>query len=205
MRISIIFLMFGFFLISTSANAQQRFRAGLIAGLTASQINGDVSAGYNKLGLRGGLRAITVLGEKTELSFDILFSQRGSLEKDPIRSTIHLNYVEVPVLYTYKDWLDEEGGGYYRVSASAGLAYGRLINSSIENFGIIGDVISEQENFSENDVSVVFGVSYYTGPKFGFSVYYTRSLNPLYNNKKHQGLQYTLTGYFLAFQAAYIF
>ncbi|MCB0704259.1 MAG: PorT family protein [Saprospiraceae bacterium] len=194
--------------VSISLPAQGLFRAGLVLGLNASQINGDNIAGYNKLGLRGGVEGIIVLGEKADVSVGILFSQRGSLQKAspsiPIRNVLHLNFIEVPVLFTYRDWLSETED-YYRVSASLGAAYGRLINYRIENFGQVGDIVTEAANFSDNDVALVAGLSYYTGPHFSFSLYYTRSLTPLYNNRKHMGLTYSLIGYFLSFQTKYVF
>ena len=42
------------------AQRRQRFKAGVIAGITAAQIDGDASAGYNKVGLQGGLRGIVL-------------------------------------------------------------------------------------------------------------------------------------------------
>ncbi|MBR9920793.1 MAG: PorT family protein [Bacteroidetes bacterium] len=191
-----------------SAKAQNTFGAGLIAGVNACQINGDESASYNKLGLRGGIEGQIYFGPKADLSIGMLFSQRGSLEGAsptvPVRNVIHLNYIEVPVLFTYRDWLDEFDD-FYKVSASAGLSYGRLINYRIENFGNVGDILTEAENFSDNDVSLVAGISYYLGPHFGFTLLYSRSIIPLYNNRKHLGLKYTLTGYFLSFQTKYTF
>ncbi|MCC7507153.1 MAG: hypothetical protein IT259_17735, partial [Saprospiraceae bacterium] len=50
------------------AQRQQRFKAGIIAGLTASQIDGDESAGYHKVGLQGGLRGVVILGGKQDAS-----------------------------------------------------------------------------------------------------------------------------------------
>lgn len=193
---------------SLSANGQNRFKAGLLAAVTVSQINGDESAGYNKVGLRAGIEGITVLGEKSDLGIGILFSQRGSLEKAsltiPVRNVIHLNYIEVPVLFTYRDWYDD-AGDYFRVSASIGASYNRLINYRIENFGNVGDIITAAEDFSDNDFNLMAGISYYTGPHFGFTLLYSRSITPFYNNRKHGGLKYSLTSYFLCFQTKYVF
>jgi len=57
--------------------AQPRFRAGVVAGLSASQIDGDISRGYNKLGFLGGLRVIARLKSRTEASMEILYPQGG--------------------------------------------------------------------------------------------------------------------------------
>ncbi|MFM7153100.1 MAG: hypothetical protein ACKOZV_03105, partial [Bacteroidota bacterium] len=117
----------------TAASAQQRFRAGAVAGLVASQIDGDLSAGYNKVGLQTGIRVTGLLTQKTEASMEFLFSQRGSQselvpgEYDLFPFSLRLNYVEVPVMWHYKDWLAEGSGNteYYKVSANLGFSYSR--------------------------------------------------------------------------------
>ena len=57
----------------TEAQRQQRFKAGVIAGVTASQIDGDASAGFHKVGLQGGLRGIVVLKPRQEASIEFLY------------------------------------------------------------------------------------------------------------------------------------
>ena len=56
---------------------QARFSAKAIAGLTASQIDGDASAGYHKVGLQGGLGVAARLKGKQSASIEFLFTQRG--------------------------------------------------------------------------------------------------------------------------------
>ena len=192
-----------------SSQAQGRFRAGIVAGLNASQINGDDSAGYNKLGFRAGLRAVTILGDRSEINFDILFSQRGSSnELNPngtsIRFVINTNYVEVPVVFVYKDW---EEADYYRIHVSGGLSYARLIGSRVEEFPPIFD---EQDNFNLNNLGVKLGASYFASRNLGFSVAWTRSLLALYDSSKfaNNGMpnfNKDLVDYFLSFEAVYLF
>ena len=67
-----IFLFFTF-----AAFSQQRFKAGIVAGINAAQVDGDLAAGYNKIGLLGGLRVTTVLSNKFDVSLDFLYSQQG--------------------------------------------------------------------------------------------------------------------------------
>lgn len=191
--------------------AQQRFKAGVIIGTNASQINGDDLAGYNKLGLRAGLRGLVDLGERSDLAIDILFSERGaSSELFPnnmfLRRLVRTQYIEVPVLFIFRDWLSDEG--HYKVHAAGGLSYGRLFNSSVETFAVVED---EQENFSDNDLSLVLGVGFAPTPKIEFAVRYNRSLIPLYNNQKFltdagiPRFDHMLWGYFLSFEVMYTF
>ena len=190
----------------------QAFGAGIVAGLNASQIQGDLSGGYNKLGFKAGLRGIVRYAEKTEFGVDLLYSQRGSTNglganNINIRWVIRLDYVEVPVWFCYKDWLSEEG--FYQVKVYAGLSYGRLFNVKMVDHPTFPD--DQLKNMADNDLSFTLGLAYCPGRKFSMGLYFTRSVVPLYNNKKfinHTGLpEYELSvwGYFLSFQGVYEF
>ncbi len=189
-----------------NTTAQERFKAGLVFGLNASQILGDDIGGYNKLGLQGGLRAITVLEEKMDVSFELLYSQRGSYSKYSSPRCpngdvkINLQYIEVPVLFSYKDWLHEEDG-YYKVQASAGFSYGRLLGANA--LGTCHDDLTDK--FNTNDFSFTCGVDYFSSEHLGFGVRWSRSLNLLYNKDKHDPGRNSLRGFFLSFRGAYIF
>jgi hypothetical protein len=198
-------------LFSLTAMGQQRFGAGIIVGLNAAQVNGDDLAGYNKLGLRGGLRGITYLSDKTEINIDILFSQRGSASElvannSLPRRLVNLNYIEVPVTFTFKDWQDERG--FYKVHFQGGLAYSRLISSKVDFFAIIE---SEQDNFAANDLAITLAGGFYVNESFGLNVRWSRSIFPFYDNDKHlnsAGLpryKFPLTGFFLSFEGVYLF
>ena len=200
-----------FMMTALSLQGQQRFGAGIVAGFNASQIQGDDSAGYNRLGVRAGLRGIVKLTDKAEFGLDLLYSMRGSTTElvpnnNSLRYVIHLDYIEVPVWFSYKDWLAPDG--YYRMQAFGGLSYGRLFNTRVQDVIILED---EQENFAKNDLSIMLGVSYHLSRKFSLGVNYTRSVVPLYNNRKYLsnvGLpryKNRLWGYFLSFQGVFEF
>lgn len=208
------FVFFLLFLsLSSEAGAQeQRFRAALVAGLNAAQIRGDASAGYNKLGLRGGLRGIVLLTNRTEASIDILFSQRGAQTERRIGNvnpprTIQLDYIEVPIMFHLKDWLDDEET-YYRVTAHGGLSFGRLFRADAFDISVLE---TEVENFAEVDISFTLGATYHLSDNFGLSALYTRSFNRLYDNRDFTDdlgiprFPFPLLGFFLTFQGVYTF
>jgi hypothetical protein len=200
------FILFALLFFTENTTAQQRFKAGLILGLNASQILGDDIGGYSKLGLHGGLRAIAVLEEKMDISFELLYAQRGSYSKynSPRCPNgdvkIALQYIEVPVLFSYKDWLQEEEG-YYKVQASAGISYGRLLDATAE--GSCHDDLTDQ--FNTNDIGFTGGVEYFANRHLGFGLRWTKSFNLLYNSEKHDPGRNSLRGFFLSFRGAYIF
>ncbi|MEZ4962348.1 MAG: porin family protein [Saprospiraceae bacterium] len=190
-------------LLAANADAQQRFRAGLVLGLNASQILGDDIGGYNKLGLQGGLRVNTILRDKMDLIVEMLYSQRGSRSKTNefiIPRKINLQYVEVPVMVSYKDWYIEDDD-YYKVQVIGGLTYSRLFKSSAEG----SDHDDQVDNFINNDVGFTLGAEFYLSRHFGFSFRFSRSINLLYNKDKHNPGVNSLRGFFLSFRTMYIF
>ncbi|MEM9024344.1 MAG: porin family protein [Bacteroidota bacterium] len=94
------------------------FKAGAIAGLTITQIDGDGYAGWNKVGLTVGGFVNTRISRKNYLQMELLFVQKGSKNpSDPENGDfdfydIRLNYVEVPVLFRrrFKRRFMAEGG-----------------------------------------------------------------------------------------------
>lgn len=196
-----------------SALAQeQRFEGSVILGLNAAQINGDDLYGYDKLGLRAGLNVAARLGKKSTLGLGILYSQRGSSstltpDNSLPRRLVHLNYVEMPVLFSFSDWYEDDGD-FYHLAFRGGLSYSRLINSRVEFFPPFD---TEQKNFAKNDLSFSLGVTYYINPHWGFSAFYTRSIFLLYNRDKHLNengapvYASSMLGFFLSFQTEYRF
>ena len=207
-NIVIYFVLLFSMVTGTQLTAQNRFKAGLVAGINVSQIRGDRTGGFNKFGLVGGVRAITVLKDKMDVSMELLFSQRGSRsnkDEQEIRGVfvnIDLNYIEVPVLFNFKDWYIEDGN-FYRVQASGGFAYSRLINASAS--GVSNDHIDEVDNFNNSDISLVLGAEYFVSPKFSISARWGTSLNLLFDNEKYNPNKMGLRGHFLSFRTNYLF
>ena len=200
----IFFLLLG--LTATGTSQGQRFKAGLLLGFNASQINGDDLWGYNKAGLNAGFRVITILNERTEVSMDILYSQRGSqsafsLDNSRLLNRYNLNYIEVPVIFHYKDWeVEIENETYYRVEGAAGLAYGRLFGAS----AIANPFEGREDLFNENDISWLIGFGYHADPHHSFHFRYTSSINQLFNDLDALNAK-ALRGFFLTLQYLYTF
>ncbi len=181
----------------------QRFHGGIVLGGNAAQLDGDRFAGYDKLGLNAGLKVNAMLTEKANIGLELLYSQRGSTSKRDRtgtypRQVIRLNYLEVPVMYNYRDWLTDEG--YYKVVFTGGLSYGYLMNASTTN-----NVYEFQiDNFEKHDFSFLVGASFFINRHFGFTARYTRSFGYAFDNKHQPGL-ISLRSYFLTFRMEYFF
>ncbi len=196
MKLIYIIFVLGLGVISLNA---QGFKAAAIGGINISQIDGDGYAGYHKWGLTGGARLSYEVYPKMDVSFEMLYSQRGSRNgRNQLPLIINLNYLEIPLIYSIKDWY-EESEGYYKARADIGFSYGYLFNSSINAEG-------QEEtlnNINTNDVSFVIGIGYNFNKRLGMGLRYSRSL---FKMKKDQNLEYGgLLGYFLTARAEYNF
>lgn len=198
-----------FFSVQTASS--QRFSAAVTGGLNACQINGDMLAGFDKVGLTGGIKAIMNFESRLDLNVEFLYSQRGSRpdifnpDYDP-DININLVYAELPVYVTLGDWWQEEGK-YYKVSAQAGLSYGRLI--SARTFDYFNPTEMNLDRlvpfFNDNDLSWLLGASYRLGAHWGVTARYTRSITPLLSPEKHNLAAEKLTSYFISFRTEYYF
>ncbi|MDX2134036.1 MAG: porin family protein [Saprospiraceae bacterium] len=173
--------------LSAASLAQQRFTGGLVVGLTASQIDGDESAGYNKLGLMGGGRAGILLSERWESSLELLFVQRGAqnelVQNNPDQAyySATLNYIEVPIQIHFKDWLaeDADNNAFYRMYFNAGFSYARLMGTTVEDdLSAISTVVPDYLN--KNDFSILLGATFFANRHLGFNFRWVRSLAPIY-------------------------
>jgi len=208
---------FTYFLSGQNRSQEQRFGAGLIAGVTASQIDGDESAGYNKLGLQAGARGIVRLTKRTDASVEILYTQRGAKSRfvkdrfDPsVPYSIRLDYIEIPVQWHFKDWrVDGEGRApdWYKASFNIGLMFARYMGAGKPKGEVMGLDIVANDYLKRNDLSFVIGANLLTSPHFGFTFRYMRSLFSMYDPRDYNPAPYqnSLISHALNFQMFYLF
>lgn len=214
-KYSTLFTLFVFCCLVAPAWGQKqapRFRAGAVLGLTASQIDGDLSAGYNKLGLQAGLRAIARLQRRTEASVEILFAQRGA-QSELVRDaeafgfSVALNYIEVPLQFHFKDWLiEDEDGDYHKVAFNGGLSYARLIGTKVSDDLSAMEVIVP-EFLKKDDFSFLLGANFYANRNLCFTLRYVRSIGFMYDPRDWNPApaQRGWNGHCLYFQTAWLF
>jgi len=169
-----------------------------------SQLDGDDSAGFNKVGINAGLRGDVYFSEKMQVGMELTFSQRGSRSElgtgpNPASQLkIDLNYIQVPILVRYNDWYveDEE---FYRVNAFAGFSYGRLISSKAQDSKFDGNT----DLFQKNDVGFHIGVSYLFSNRFGVTVRFNRGVRYVFNTEVNPLISRNLTARYLTIRAEY--
>jgi hypothetical protein len=196
-----------FMLPSISTAQAQRFKAGVMLGFNASQIDGDELWGYNKAGLSLGARFLAIITPRIDLSMDMLYSQRGSqsqfsLDNSQLLNRYNLHYVEVPIILHFKDWIGvtTEDEQFYRVEANAGLAYSRLIRARMSGNAFEG----REDLLNQNDFSWLIGIGYHASPNHSFHVRYTDSINKLFDDQEALNTR-NLRGYFLTLHYIYTF
>ena len=149
------------------------FQAGLIVGASASQIDGDQLAGYNKFGYQIGGRVSVRIKEHWEPSIEILFTQKGSrssnLEGLNLGGTFNysMNYVEIPVMMNYRD------GG---ILFNAGLSYSRLVQVNEVTIADVTDTELYEPLYRDNELAFVGGLGYFFNKHFALTIRYSRSL-----------------------------
>jgi len=115
----------------------QNIKAGFILGFNATQIDCDTYAGFHKAGLNVGAVSTIPFSDKISLSFEILYTQKGSAELRNrkitsqtglplIKYKLKLDYVEVPILVHYND---------KQITFGAGIGIGRLVRFKEWNEG----------------------------------------------------------------------
>lgn len=154
----------------------QRFKAGVVAGFNMSQIDGDKLLGFNKIGVHTGLKVYTILSERWEVSLSFLYSQQGTAaaKTDAQGSKydkIKLNFVEMPVMIHFNEW---------KFKLGTGISYSNLINYTV--IDILGQDISELENYNSDIFSFIVGVSLKTSDHLLLNLRWSKSLNNILDN-----------------------
>ncbi len=176
----------------------QGFKATGIVGVNASQIDGDDSYGFHKIGLSAGARLSYATDKSYDFSLEMLYSERGSLVKpidDKIPNfKIKLNYFEFPIVFSLRDWY-VESDGFYKVRADAGISYGYLFGVDAPGY--------DETNFKTHDVSYLIGAGLNLTKRFGVSLRYTSSFFNVYKTQDVNEIK--LLSYFLTLRTEYSF
>ena len=154
----------------------RRFKAGVLVGFNASQIDGDGYTGFDKAGALIGGYVYSDIAEKFRVQFELNYTQKGS--RDPVGSDsinlnfyrIALDYMEIPLLFQYRN-----KKFLYEVGPSLGV----LVRSVEEDAN--GILEGQQENFDFHATEIAYhlGVSYQLMDQLSAGARYSRSLLPV--------------------------
>lgn len=131
----------------------QEFNGGLIAGLSTSQVSGDMLGGFNKLGFLIGGFTKRKINNKLNLQFEITYIEKGSrnpnINKDNIQE-ISLSYVEIPFGISIKQ--------KNNIDIETGILSGVIISSKVNDYYGLRDI---ENDFKKYDFGIFAGINYY--------------------------------------------
>ncbi|MDF2435951.1 MAG: hypothetical protein K0Q95_327 [Bacteroidota bacterium] len=159
-----------FLFLSLNIFCQKRFVAGIKAGLSTSQVEGDTYGGFDKAGLAAGITITGKMNEKWTAQMEMIYIQKGSKHNsnpdngDFSYYYLALNYIEVPVLFQYH---------HKKFNFEIGPGFGYLINTHEYNEN--GDVYMALP-FNSYELSASLGISYEILKNISINWRYTNSL-----------------------------
>ncbi len=170
--------------------AQNRFKAGLIVGVNAAQINGDNQDGYNKIGLSFGIRGGFDIAETADLTAELFYNNKGARvmeanAKDNSQFLPNVKIHQADVIVMFNKYLRPKNPeDQPKTIFNVGLSYGRILQTETEVFqrrAAVPQVATFlNDNFNKQDFSLIVGVSYLFTKRLGVSLRHTVSLGYLY-------------------------
>ena len=165
----------------------QNFRAQIILGLNASQIEGDAIKGYNQPGILAGAGVEFPLNNGFSLQPEMRFSQKGSRnsKRDLVFLIWRLNYLEVPLFLNYriKD--------VFLIQLGASVNY--LINAKLDDgFGFVpkNDAIRTLDYNVQAGLGYEFADSFILHAGFSYSIRNVAQFEGYINNTLSLSLRY---------------
>ena len=149
----------------------QAFHGGVLAGFTATQVDGDTYGGYNKAGFQGGVFVNTRLSDLFNAQLEIKYTGKGARKPvtstDPAVYNLTLHYIDVPVSVNVR--VKQIG------SAELGLVPAYLFAARGEDSG--GPLPSDYlVTFKKFDLSFMMGINIKVFEKMKVNLRYTYSL-----------------------------
>jgi len=174
--------------------AGQPFHGGLVLGLTACQVDGDSYAGFNKVGIQGGVFVNTMFGNVTGAQFEIKYAGRGALKPTSSDDTeiykLNLHYIDLPIMINFTIM--------ERFIIEAGLVPGYLFASSGKDSG--GKLTKDQlVEFHKFDLGTLVGLRFRISQKFSAAARHSYSLISI-RDIETSGAYYTWLGNLFGFR-----
>ena len=153
----------------------QMFFGGIKGGIVGSQVSGDNASGFNKAGIDLAVYSGFPIENRTSIQMEIHYIQKGSRvnpkpEKYINKYLLRLNYVEIPIIYTWQ--------GNETFEIEGGLSYGYLIKNTDVEFDDNG-LISGQIDFKKYEISFHFGMNYIIRDNLKTNLRFSNSILPI--------------------------
>lgn len=157
------------------ASAKRNFKGGVFAGGVTSQISGDGLGGWDKFGMAAGAWVTVPFSERSSATMSMRYINKGSRTKlDTLNFNTfayHLNYIEVPLWFSYAPSKREPD----RLVINIGPYAGFLLNQKIVSNGFDYQITPP---FERVDIGLELGVSFWITPKFSVNLVSSSSVLP---------------------------
>ena len=173
---SLLLLLFLVLIAANNKSLAQIIKGEAILGMNLSQVEGDEVSGFKKVGANLGAGVMVPFGKRGrwDVSFETLFTQKGSKQKPQYDDTLsfeyklNLNYVEVPVMvmFTDKEFISFGAGfSWARLVGVKEWEHGKLVDSTTLNSG----------TYNKNDFCILadFRIRIYGPLKFNLRYQYS--------------------------------
>lgn len=203
MKNRILIIIIAFCLPMLSFAQGQTFKAGVIGGANLAQLDGDILAGYNKLGIHAGVTVGVQVSDLFRTNIEILYVQKGSRSsKDEqgiaggLLTRYSFDYVEIPLMMNYID------GGFM---LNAGFSYSRLVRVRQMLVADVDLTAIEAEFVNTNSFSLLAGIGYFFTDHMGVEVRYAYDPFTVINYKESPGYDNAFISKSLTFRYLYMF
>ena len=162
------------FLCLPSLLLAQEFEGGFMGGLNGSQVAGDLSSGYHKLGAYLGVFARRQLTLKSGMQLEMYYIQKGARENPTeengnFQYLLKIQYIELPLLYQYRV--------SNRLDISAGIAYSYFIGEPYEEANYSRSV--SDTPFYKSSATFILGIEYKISDRLMASFRTNNSITPI--------------------------
>lgn len=157
--------------LSTACLSQARFNAGVVAGLNATQVDGDAAGGFNKAGLNASAFVRVNLDSPISVTLGIGYSGKGSRRPaNPDNNDFNtwgykFRYIDIPVVAEYRN---------NDVFFQAGL-FGAVLLQAEQEFNSNFFAIENPE-MRDYDFGGIVGIGYFINEKLFVQARYQNSL-----------------------------
>ena len=201
----LILLVVVFFCSLTILNAQE-FKAGILSGLIASQVDGDFMSGYYKAGFVGGLFVYREVSHASRIQGELVYATKGSRcapkNTNPDFLQVTTSSIDLSLIYIYK--VSES------LNFRLGLTPSALLTSKEERPTGVVQNPDDAPAFRRFGILGLAGVSYNLSQKLSLTWSYNYSLLSIrsgsseiyYLSYKEQNAQYHN---YMAFMLSYTF
>ncbi len=178
-------LFLSFLLLYSINSFSQVFKPGIIIGLSATDVDGsdtrDNDNDFNKAGFTGGGSLNIKLSDKNSLQFEILYTQKGSLQKGDSTGNgyykLNLNYVEVPLIFKHNIVFNIKKKRIDNFYLEAGPSFGRLVQVHQEGTSAYGGMYVN--DFKNNEFAINLGIGCRIINNLSADIRYCNSITPV--------------------------